>query len=580
MNRMRTFSVWAPNPESVEIELAGRRHRLQRDHEGTWSGTFDDVPPDAEYGFIVDGEGPFPDPRSPRQRSGVHGLSTLVDHAAFPWTDAGFQAPPLSSGLIYELHIGTFTPEGTFDAAIERLDHLRELGVTHVEIMPVNAFSGTHGWGYDGVSLFAPHEPYGGPDGLKRLVDACHRRGLAVILDVVYNHLGPSGNYLPRYGPYFSIRHQTPWGSAVNFDGPFSDHVRRFFCDNALMWLRDYHFDGLRLDAVHAIVDVSAIPFLEQLSCEVHALEATLGRHLVLIAESDLNDPRLLWPRERGGFGLHAQWSDDFHHALHSCLTGERSGYYEDFGSIEHLARALRHGFVYDGRYAPHRRRSHGRSAEGLTGHRFLGYLQNHDQVGNRAAGERISHLVDPVRARIGAALVLTSPFVPMLFMGEEWGASTPFLYFTSHPDPELGRAVSEGRKREFSAFGWNPDQVPDPQIEETFLRSKLDWNELAHRPHADLLEWHRRLVALRRSEPALLDGRMDLVRCSYDEGERWLVVERGPVSVACNFDDAPHALPLREGSHKVLLASAEGLKPADRRIRTPGPGVVILRRT
>jgi maltooligosyltrehalose trehalohydrolase len=552
---------------------------MQAGADGWWTATVEAAGPGSDYGFLLDGQGPFPDPRSFWQPHGVHGLSRVVDHAAFRWTDGGFQAPPLGAALLYELHVGTFTPEGTFDAAIGKLDHLVHLGVTHVELMPVNEFPGARGWGYDGVDLFAPHHAYGGPDGLKRLVNACHARGLAVLLDVVYNHLGPSGNYLGRYAPYFSRRYTTPWGDAVNFDGPDSDEVRRFFCDNARMWLRDYHCDGLRLDAVHAICDTAAQPFLEQLALEVDALQAQLGRHLVLIPESDLNDPRLLWSRERGGYGLDAQWSDDFHHALHTVLTGERDGYYRDFGALSDLAQALRQAFVYDGRYSAHRRRRHGRAPTGLGGHRFVGYLQNHDQVGNRARGERLSHLVSLGRLKIGAALVLTSPFVPMLFQGEEWGASTPFQYFTDHQEPELAKAVREGRRREFAAFGWQPEDVPDPQAPETFQRSKLRWQELVHPPHAEILEWHRRLIRLRRAEPALSDGRLERVHTRWDEAARWFVLERGPISVACNLAPQPQPVPLRPGNHATLLSAPPGLTAVDGVVALPPDGVAVLKR-
>lgn len=576
---MHTFRVWAPRPKRVEVQVAGGRHALQAGADGWWTAVVAAAGPGSDYGFVLDGEGPFPDPRSAWQPKGVHGLSRVVDHAAFRWSDAGFQAPPLGAALIYELHVGTFTPEGTFEAATARLDHLVQLGVTHVELMPVNEFPGARGWGYDGVDLFAPHHAYGGPDGLKRLVNACHTRGLAVLLDVVYNHLGPSGNYLGLYAPYFSRRYSTPWGDAVNFDGPDSDEVRRFFCDNALMWLRDYHFDGLRLDAVHAICDTSAQPFLEQLGQEVDELEAQLGRHLVVIPESDLNDPRLLWSRERGGYGLDAQWSDDFHHALHTVLTGERDGYYRDFGTLSELAQALRQAFVYAGRYSAHRRRRHGRPPTGLSGHRFLGYLQNHDQVGNRARGERLSQLVSPGRLKIGAALVLTAPFVPMLFQGEEWGASTPFQYFTDHQEPELANAVREGRRREFAAFGWKPEEVPDPQAAETFERSKLQWEELTRPPHAEMLEWHRQLIRLRRTDPALSDGRLEHVRTRFDQAAQWFVLERGPISVACNLAAQPQPVPLRPAPHATLLSSPPNLKAGQDAVPLPPDGVAVLKR-
>lgn len=575
---MQTIRVWAPIPKQVEFAIGERRLPMKRSEDGWWRADVELRAADSDYGFMLDGEGPFPDPRSPWQPNGIHQLSRVVDHTVFNWTDAGFDSRPLAEALIYELHVGTFTPAGTFAAAIERLGHLVQLGVTHVELMPVNAFSGNHGWGYDGVDLFAPHQTYGGPDGLKRLVNACHARGLAVLLDVVYNHLGPTGNYLGKFAPYFTNRYHTPWGSALNYDGPHSDNVRRFFCDNALMWLRDYHFDGLRLDAVHAICDQSARPFLEQLQDEVQAFAQQAGRRLVLIPESDLNDPRLIWPRARGGFALDAQWSDDFHHALHGVLTGERNGYYEDFGSLADLAKALRNAYVFDGNYSRYRQRRHGRPPTGLEGHQFLGYAQNHDQVGNRACGERLSQLVSPGRLKIAAALILTSPFVPMLFQGEEWGAGTPFQYFTDHPEPELAKAVREGRRKDFAAFGWKPEEVPDPQARETFERSKLNWAELKDESHAALLNWHRQLIQLRRKEPALGEGRLDLVQTHFDEAARWFVVERGPITIACNLSATPQRVPLRAGKTMLLMASDNTIEVVNAGVNLPPDSVAILK--
>jgi maltooligosyltrehalose trehalohydrolase len=550
---------------------------MRRREEGWWQAEVETARPGSDYGFVLDGEGPFPDPRSGFQPHGVNGLSRIVDHPKFSWADADWKAPPLSSAVIYEMHVGTFTPAGTFVGALEKLDHLVKLGVTHIELMPVNEFSGAHGWGYDGVDLFAPHHEYGSPEELKEFVNACHARRMAVILDVVYNHLGPAGNHLGKFAPYFTGRYTSPWGPAVNFDDADSTQVRRFFCDNALMWLKDYHSDGLRLDAVHAIIDTSAQPFLEQLAQEVKQLEATLGRGLCLIAESDLNDPRLLRPSECGGLGLDAQWSDDFHHALHTVLTGEQSGYYEDFGTLAGLGKALRQAFVYDGNYSVHRRRNHGRPPGRLSGHRFLAYLQNHDQVGNRATGDRSSQLMSPGRLKIGAAIVLTSPFVPMLFQGEEWGASTPFQYFTDHTDPKLGEAVRQGRRREFAAFGWAPEQVPDPQSRETFHRSKLNWSELEDSKHQDLLNWHSRLIELRRSEPALTDGQMDKLRFQWDEEARWFVVERGAVGIFCNLAKEPQGLPCAGFNH-LLLASEPTLRIHEGRIPMPSDSVAILK--
>jgi maltooligosyltrehalose trehalohydrolase len=533
------FRVWAPSAQRIELVTAGERLEMQPAERGYWTVDVPAARGEFDYAFSMDGQEPLPDPRSPSQPDGVHGRSRWVGHGQFAWTDAGWQAPPLGSAIIYEMHVGTFTPAGTFDTAIERLEHLVDLGVTHVELMPVAETPGSRGWGYDGVDLYAPHHGYGGPDGLKRLVNACHEHGLGVILDVVYNHLGPDGNYLGRFGPYFTDHYTTPWGQAVNMDGEDSDDVRRFFIDNALMWLRDYHFDGLRLDAVHAIVDTSAIHFLEQLAAGVADLEKHLGRYLFLIAESDRNDPRLLWSRERGGYGLSAQWSDDFHHALHALLTGEHEGYYVDFGSFEHVARALRRAYVFDGRYSEFRRRHHGRPAEGLAGDRFIGFMQNHDQVGNRAQGERSSHLMSPGRLKVAAALLMTSPFVPMLFQGEEWAASTPFQYFTDHQDPALGKAVTTGRRAEFAAFGWDTNAIPDPQAVETFERSRLDWSEIARQPHADILEWHKQLIALRRRYACLMDGNLGAVEVGVSECDRSLVIKRDEIIVAVNLAEA-----------------------------------------
>ena len=569
--------VWAPQAKKLEIITGDQRTALV-EAEGGWWHAAAAVPVGAEYAFSIDGGPPRPDPRSAFQPRGVHGPSQVIDHTAFAWDDRHWQPPPLPSAVVYELHVGTFTPEGTFEAAIAKLPHMEELGVTHVELMPVNEFPGRHGWGYDSVDIYAPHHGYGGPEGLKRLVAACHAAGLGVIIDVVYNHLGPAGNYLREFGPYFSDRHHTPWGSAINFDGPHSDEVRRFFIDNALMWLRDYHADGLRLDAIHAIVDTSAIPFLEQLATEVAELSAHLGRHMVLIAESDLNDPRVVRNWEIGGFGYDAQWSDDFHHALHTVLTGEHEGYYADFGTISDLALALQQNFVYAGRYSAFRGRSHGRATLGLSGHRFLGYLQNHDQLGNRAQGDRSSHLMSKGRLKIGAALVLTSPFVPMLFQGEEWGSTSRFQFFTNFEEPELAQAVREGRRKEFAAFGWSPDEVPDPQDPATFERSKLKWEELAAAPHSELLEWHQKLIALRRRETALTDGRLDRVVVQFDERAGWLVVERGAITVACNLAESRQVAPI--GSHRpntLRLGSEPKIQVRGDGLELPPDSVAIL---
>ena len=573
---MNDIRVWAPNARTARIRVGNQLHKMQQLDGGWWCAPASEAPAGADYSFLLDDGDPLPDPRSPWQPHGVHGPSRRLDHAAFSWSDRRWQAPPLSSAVIYELHVGAFTPEGTFDSAAARLDHLASLGVTHIELMPAQEFSGDWGWGYDGVDLYAPHHAYGGPAGLKRLVNACHSMGFAVLLDVVYNHLGPAGNYLSRFGPYFTNKYSTPWGEAVNLDGAGSTEVRRFFCDNALMWLRDYHFDGLRIDAVHAIFDFSAVHFLEQLAREVDELEAQTGRHLVLIAESDLNDPRLVTPSEAGGYGMDAQWSDDFHHALHTALTGERGGYYSDFHGLADVAKAMQSAYVYDGWYSVYRQRNHGRKPLGLPGSRFVGFLQNHDQVGNRAKGERSSQLMSAGKLKIGAALVLCSPFVPLLFQGEEFGASTPFRYFTQHRDLELGRAVTEGRRREFAAFGWAPQQIADPQDPTTFARSKLDWSELTREPHASVLEWHRRLIALRRAIPALTDGRLELVGVQFDERQKWLAVRRGPVAVLCNLAASRQSVPAP--FRGVALLSSNGSFVSDEgAVELPPDSVTIL---
>jgi len=572
--------VWAPKAREVHILIGDLRRPMQRDQRGWWSDSGPGLAPLTDYWFMVDGEGPFPDPRSQWQPSGPHQPSRIVDHQSFEWTDTRWQPRPLSAALIYEIHIATFTPEGTFDTAVDKLDHLVALGVTHVEIMPVAEFQGRYGWGYDGVSLYAPQHSYGGPDGLKRFVNACHAKGLAVVLDVVYNHLGPSGNYLPRFGPYFSERHQTPWGSALNYDGPYSHEVRRFVIENALMWLSDYHIDGLRLDAVHSIIDLSATHVLEELAVEVESLEAQLGRHFVLIAESDLNDPRIVRPREIGGFGLGAQWCDDIHHAVHSVLTGERQGYYADFGTMEDLAAALKQPYVYAGRYSEVRGRVHGRAPEGLSGSRFIAFLQNHDQLGNRARGDRISHLIDLDRTKIGAALILLSPYVPMLFQGEEWAASSPFQYFVDfNDDPELAAAVRKGRIQEFGSFGWSAGDVPDPTEESTYVNSRLKWDEIERPAHAEILEWHRALIRLRRELPALASGRLDRVDVRFDSQRSWLVLERDNVSVLCNLSAARQTIPLQSEGRTVLLASKDDVRLEHDEIILPGQCVVVLGR-
>jgi maltooligosyltrehalose trehalohydrolase len=575
---MYRFEVWAPFARNMRIRVSDVRHAmLGPDEQGWWLLELDSAGPGAEYGFEIDDDDQcYPDSRSSWQPRGVNALSSAYNHNAFQWTGSGFHPVPLAASVIYELHVGTFTLRGTFDGAIEKLNHLVELGVTHVELMPVASFAGEFGWGYDGVDLFAAHEPYGGPDGLKRFVNAAHSKGLAVLLDVVYNHFGPVGNYAGKFGPYLTKSHRTPWGGAVNLEEAWSHQVRRFFSDNALMWMRDFHIDGLRIDAVHAFIDRSAIHFLEQLAEETAALGDVLGRSLVLIAESSLNDPRIVTPRESGGFGFDAQWSDDFHRALFAVLDpGTRFGYYADFGSLRQLAKALEKTFVFDGIYSRFRRRSHGRPAAHLSQHRFLGYIQNHDQVGNRVNGDRIGQIAGTDRAKIAAAIVLLAPFVPMLFQGEEWAASSPFQYFADNGDSAIARSVSEGRRREFAAFGLYPESIPAPASRETFERSKLNWNELAQPAHAEMLDWYRRLIRLRRSTPALNNGEPGNTSVSFSEADKWLCIKRGNVKTMCNLGASDFSFALCKDD-QILLCSRSNLEIHNSTLTLPADTIAV----
>ena len=542
---MREFAVWAPNPESVRLDVDGQVYPMTPAADGWWRATVD-ASPDARYGYLLDDDPEvLPDPRSARQPDGVHDRSQLWEPTPQAWTDSGWTGLSAQGAVIYELHIGTFTPAGTFDSAIEKLDYLVDLGVDLVEVMPVNAFSGTHGWGYDGVLWYAVHEPYGGPDGLVRFVDACHRRGLGVLIDAVFNHLGPSGNYLPRFGPYLSSA-SNPWGEGINIADAGSDEVRRYIIDCALRWMRDFHADGLRLDAVHALFDTTAIHILEELAAETDALAEQLGRPLSLIAESDLNDPRMITPRRDGGYGMTAQWDDDIHHAIHTAVSGERQGYYADFGSLATLAKTLRDGFFHAATYSSFRRRRHGRPLDTsmIPATRLLAYTCTHDQVGNRALGDRPSQNLTYGQLAVKAALVLGSPYTAMLFMGEEFGASTPFQFFSSHPEPELARATAEGRKKEFADHGWDADEIPDPQDPQTFQRSKLDWTEPATGQHGQLRRIYQTLIALRRGETDLADPWLGHLMVDYDEEKRWIVMRRGRLAIACNLGAEPVSVP------------------------------------
>lgn len=536
-----------------------------------------ELAPGTRYAYSLDGGPPLPDPRSPWQPEGAHAASAALAPAA-PAPDDGWHGRDLRTSVLYELHVGTFTPEGTFDGVVAKLDHLAALGVNAIELMPVAEFVGDRGWGYDGVDLYAPHHAYGGPAGLDRLVGACHARGIAVVLDVVYNHVGPDGSYLERFGPYFTDHHHTPWGRAMNYDGPDGGPVREFVIDNALMWLRDHRLDGIRLDALQTVVDLSATHVVAELTARVDALEAETGRTLWVIAESDLNDPVVVRPRDRGGWGCDAQWTDDLHHALHAVLTGERNGYYEDFGRLGDLAKALRDAYVYDGQPSAFRRRRHGRPVGDVPGHRFVVYAQDHDQVGNRAKGERLGHLVGPARQRIAAAVVLLSPFVPMLFMGEEWAAGSPFLYFTDHRDARLAQAVRDGRRREFARFGWRAEDVPDPQSPDAFAWSRLDWAELERDEGRSMLEWYRSLIGLRRSVPELRAGDRGAARVAYDEDARWLRLTRGPVTLAFALD-RPADVPLAEGAGELALVSHPAAHVSYGAVHLPPDSVAVVRR-
>ncbi|MEV0128826.1 malto-oligosyltrehalose trehalohydrolase [Dactylosporangium sp. NPDC050688] len=541
---MHEFRVWAPAADTVSLATGGSARvsalPMTADTGGWWTLTLPDAGHGTDYGFVLDDGDVMPDPRSRRQPHGVHGLSQVYEHDRYTWHDGGWTGRQLPGSVVYELHVGTFTPGGTFDTAIEKLPYLRDLGVDLVELLPVNTFNGEWNWGYDGVGWHAVQESYGGPDGLKRFVDAAHAAGLGVIIDAVYNHFGPSGAYTPMFGPYLSAGANT-WGRSLNLDEADSGEVRAFIIDSALQWLRDYHADGLRLDAVHALVDRGATHLLEQLAVEVDALSTAVGRPLSLIAESDLNDARLVTAREGGGYGLHAQWDDDVHHALHALLTGERQGYYGDFGSPACFAKVWTSAFFHDGTWSSFRRRLHGRPVDTrrIPGHRFVVCLQNHDQIGNRAVGDRLTGVLSPGLLKVGATLLLTSPFTPMLFMGEEFAARTPWQFFTSHPEPELAGAVREGRRAEFAEHGWPPGDVPDPQDPATFERSHLDWS--AQDPA--MLAVYRSLIALRKRHPALADPRLDRVEVTHDDGV--LLIRRGPHVVAANLTGDPRTVPL-----------------------------------
>jgi maltooligosyltrehalose trehalohydrolase len=560
------FLVWAPHAREVAVRLVAPREQrvaLAAGADGYHGGVVEDVAPGARYFYVLDGQKERPDSAARYQPDGVHGPSEVVDPGAFAWSDAGWFGIPRRQLVIYELHVGTYSEAGTFEALVPHLDGLRDLGVTAIELMPVAQFPGSRNWGYDGVYPYAVQASYGGPEGLRRLVDACHARGLAVLLDVVYNHLGPEGNYLRDFGPYFTDVYHTPWGAALNFDGPASGAVRRYFVENARYWLREYHLDGFRLDAVHAILDRSAVPFLEELGEAVHAEGERLGRRVHVIAESDLNDARLIRPRVVGGYGLDGQWSDDFHHALHALLTGERDGYYQDFGRLEDLARALRDGYAYADRYSRFRQRRHGNTAWACSADQFVICAQNHDQIGNRAAGERLTALTDFAGLKLAACAVCLAPFLPLLFMGEEYGEPHPFQYFVSHSDAALVEAVRRGRRAEFAAFH-QADAVPDPQDEATLRASRLQHALRDEGPHRALYDLYRELLRLRRELPALADLRRDRLAVIAEEPDgllllrRWTETEEVAVLMFFGSASATLAAPIPAGRWEKVLDTAD----------------------
>jgi maltooligosyltrehalose trehalohydrolase len=544
------FVVWAPFAPRVQVHIMAPQEHvlpLDKDERGYHQTTASNIKPGSLYLYQLNGQKERPDPASRFQPQGVHGPSQVTD-PRFPWQDSRWSGLPLQEFIIYEIHVGTFSPEGTFAAVIPYLDELKGLGITAIELMPVAQFPGNRNWGYDSVYPFAVQDSYGGPEGLKRLVNACHQKGLAIVLDVIYNHLGPEGNYIADFGPYFTDRYRTPWGAALNFDGPYSDEVRRFFIENAVYWLTEFHIDALRLDALHAILDISSYPFLEELALAFHEQAAGMKRQAYLIAESAANDARLIKPGEIGGYNLDALWNDDFHHSLHALLTDEQTGYYQDFGRLQHLAKAFQEGFVYSGQYSCYWQRKHGVSSQDIPAHRFVVFAQNHDQVGNRMLSERLSQLVPFEALKLAAGVVLLSPFLPLLFMGEEYGETAPFPYFISHSEPGLVEAVRKGRRDEFAAFQWQ-GELPDPQSQDTFLSAKLNHHLKDEGQHRVLLESYRELIRLRKETPALAYLSKDNTEVWGDESARLLLIRRwkgnNEAVILFNFSDNQVSIPL-----------------------------------
>ena len=593
------FRVWAPKLKQLAVRILGDQprtipmtvtHPPDSESGGEFVATVPNVAEGMDYFYVLDAgldtERERPDPVSRCQPQGVHGPSRVVNPNSFHWSDEQWAGIPLKDFIIYELHAGTFTPEGTFEAVIPRLPYLRDVGITAIEIMPVAEFPGNRNWGYDGASLYPPQSSYGGPNGLKKLVDACHHHGLAVVMDVVYNHLGPEGNYLPELAPCFTDAHHTPWGKAINYDGPESDGVRRWVIDNALYWLTEYHVDALRLDAIHGIYDFSARHLLDELSEAFQHQARQLKRQAWIIAESDLEDVRIINPRAAGGYAIDSQWHDDFHHALYALLTGEREGFLMDFGCLADLAKSIREGFVFDGKYSRYRRRHYGNSSKNRPGQQFVGFIQNHDQVANTSRGKRLASLVSREQQKLAAVLTLCSPFLPLLFMGDEYGETAPFFFFTSFEDANLATAVREGRKRELGPHYVESD-FADPQAESTFERSRLDWSKPDVSP--EILRLHRDLISLRKGHPALANCRKDLTEIRFDEQSRYFVMKRTDPSgnaalLVCNFSRDAQTIPVVVEAQGWRLAlrtgdSTYGGKPAPEPIKTliAGPNAIAL---
>ncbi len=573
------FRVWAPHANALAVELAdGRRVPMQSSGED-FEVLISDAAPGDRYSFVFEDGRTRPDPMSRSQPEGVHGPSQIIDPDAFAWSDDDWKGIAIEDYIFYELHTGTFTPEGTFAGVTSKLDYLYELGINAIELMPVAQFPGDRNWGYDGVNPYAPHSAYGGPDGLKTLVNACHRAGFAVVLDVVYNHLGPEGNYLSEFGPYFTDHYRTPWGRAMNYDGPGSDSVRRFVIENALYWLTEYHIDALRLDAIHTIFDFSALHILSELRDRFHHQASHLGRQAWIIAESDLNDVRVLNPRAIGGLGIDAQWHDEFHHAVYGYLTGTNQSYMAGFDRLGQIQKAITEGFVHDGCYSVFRKRRFGSSSRDLPGWRFVALNQNHDQIANTSQGSRLSRLVSPCQYKLAAALLLCSPFLPLLFMGEEFADIAPFQFFTSFGDPGLAKAVSEGRRREFKEL--TADDFADPQSVDTFETSRINWSLLDDPAHSPILRLYRDLIALRKRWLCLSNGRKDLTRVEFDEPARRLRMDRADPSgcqaaLLCNFSPQPVAFEFDESRWQLALSTSTD--PGDAR-SVPGYSALLYLR-